>query len=523
MNPLEQLKTLTRKERSTVVACFLGWTLDAFDFFVLVFVIKDIAKEFSTDVKAVTFTLFLTLAMRPLGAFLFGVIADRYGRRPTLMANILFYSIVEFACGFAPSLTVLIVLRALFGIAMGGEWGVGASLTMETIPPQTRGLISGVLQTGYPCGYFLATIVYWLLYPFIGWRGMFMVGVLPALLVLYIRTKVEESPAWLEHEHKGGQIFGTIAERWPLFIYMIVLMTAFNFFSHGTQDLYPTFLQLQRKFPQPTVAVIALIYNVGAIVGGLSFGIFSERVGRRRAICIAALLALPVIPLWAFSYSPLWLAVGAFVMQFLVQGAWGVIPAHLNELSPAEVRGTFPGFTYQLGNLFAAANATIQAALAEGWGGDYAKALSVVIVVVAIAVFCITAFGPEAKGVALRKKQSRPASLKTSRAKALVRFSGCTERGRGNLSRCDPVPQVFPQRDWESLLESINASALSEWAHPHASKPLALYNPATPFTGFSRGLPRSSHIWIKPRKERQGAAICCQQTYNFLQTEECPL
>jgi SHS family lactate transporter-like MFS transporter len=404
MNPLQQLKTLSPPQRSVVIACFLGWTLDAFDFFILVFVIKDIAKEFGTDVKAVTFTLFLTLAMRPLGAFIFGVFADRYGRRPTLMANILFYSVIEFASGFAPSLSVLIGLRALFGIAMGGEWGVGASLTMESIPPKTRGLVSGLLQSGYPCGYFLATILYGVLYSFIGWRGMFMVGVLPALVVVYISSKVDESPAWVEDEHKGKQMFTTIAQRWPLFVYMIVLMTAFNFFSHGTQDLYPTFLQLQRKFPQPTVAVIAMIYNVGAIVGGLSFGTISERIGRRRAICVAALLALPIIPLWAFSTSPIWLAVGAFLMQFLVQGAWGVIPVHLNELSPPDVRGTFPGFTYQLGNLFAAANATIQAELAERWGGNYAQALAVVIAIVAIAVFSITVFGPEAKGVLFSRR-----------------------------------------------------------------------------------------------------------------------
>lgn len=404
MNLFEQLKALTSPQRSAIFASFLGWTLDAFDFFILVFVIKDIAKEFHTDVKAVTFTLFLTLAMRPLGAFLFGVIADRFGRRPTLMADILFYSAVEFASGFAPTLTILIILRALYGVAMGGEWGVGASLTMETIPPQTRGFVSGLLQAGYPCGYLLSTIVYWALYQLIGWRGMFMVGVLPALLVLYIRRNVDESPAWLEREHKGQTMTETVIQRWPLFIYMIVLMTAFNFFSHGTQDLYPTFLQLQRKFPQSTVAMIAIVYNIGAILGGLFFGTFSEKIGRRRAICIAAILALPIIPLWAFAPSAVWLAVGAFAMQFLVQGAWGVIPVHLNELSPPDVRGTFPGFTYQLGNLFAAGNATIQAGLAEAWGGNYAQALAVVIVIVALAVFGITVFGPEAKGVAFAKK-----------------------------------------------------------------------------------------------------------------------
>jgi SHS family lactate transporter-like MFS transporter len=298
----------------------------------------------------------------------------------------------------------MIVLRALFGIAMGGEWGVGAALTMETIAPRTRGFVSGLLQAGYPTGYLLATVVYWVLYPLIGWRGIFMVGVLPALLGLYIRTKVDESPAWLEREHKGQQIFETIAQRLPLFFYLIVLMTAFNFFSHGTEDLYPTFLQVQRKFPPSTVAAIAIIYNIGAILGAVCFGTFSERIGRRRAICIAALPALPIIPLWAFSSSPFWLAVGAFAMQFLVSGAWGVIPVHLNELSPPDARATFSGFTYQLGNLFGAGNATIQAGLAAGWGGNYSQALAIVVTTVAIAVFCVTVFGPEAKGVVFAKR-----------------------------------------------------------------------------------------------------------------------
>jgi MFS transporter, SHS family, lactate transporter len=404
MDVFEQFKSLTSKQRSTIIACFLGWTLDAFDFFILVFVIQDIAKELGTDIASVTFTLFLTLAMRPLGALLFGVVADRYGRRRTLMANILLYSLVEFACGFAPSLTVLIVLRAVFGIAMGGEWGVGAALTMETITPQARGFVSGLLQAGYPSGYLLVTLVYWVLYPFIGWRGMFMVGVLPALLVFYVRTKVEESPAWLQREHKGQQIFETISQRWPLFVYMIALMTVLNFFSHGSEDLYPTFLQVQRKFPQPTVAAIAIVYNIGAILGALCFGTFSERMGRRRTICVAALLALPIIPLWAFASSPFWLAVGAFVMQFVVQGAWGVVPVHLNELSPSAARATFPGFTYQLGNFFAAANATIQAGLAERWGNNYAQVMAIGVAAVAIALFSVTVFGPEAKGVAFAKR-----------------------------------------------------------------------------------------------------------------------
>jgi MFS transporter, SHS family, lactate transporter len=399
MSTLNDLKALTPNQRNVVIATFLGWTLDAFDFFIIVFVFKDIAKEFNTDIPSVTATLFLTLAMRPLGAFIFGMAADRFGRRPTLMANILFYSIVEFLSGFAPSLTVLVILRGLFGIAMGGEWGVGASLTMETIPPKTRGIVSGVLQAGYPSGYLLAAILYGTSYHFLGWRGMFMVGALPALLVFFIRRNVEESPAWKKYGRQPSRILQTIKRRWGLFVYVILLMTAFNSFSHGTQDIYPTFLQVQQKYPPETVGAIAVVYNIGAILGGLVFGTFSEHIGRRRAIVLAALLTLPVVPLWSFSNNVVMLAVGAFLIQFFVQGAWGVIPVHLNELSPDSVRGTFPGFTYQLGNLFASKNGTIQATLAVSLGNNYGLVLAITAAIVACAVALVTALGPEAHGV----------------------------------------------------------------------------------------------------------------------------
>jgi SHS family lactate transporter-like MFS transporter len=394
----------TTQQKHVVAATFLGWSLDAFDFFLLVFVLKDIAAEFQTDISNVTIAILLTLAMRPVGAFIFGRAADHWGRRPTLMVNILLYSILEFASGFAPSLTSLIVLRALYGIAMGGEWGVGASLTMESIPPHARGFVSGLLQSGYPTGYFLASIVYGALFPIIGWRGMFMIGVLPALLVLYIRRTVPESPSWNRAAvAETGSTLAILKSHWRLGIYAIVLMTAFNFFSHGTQDLYPTFLEVQRKLSPHAVGVIAVIYNIGAICGGILFGTLSERFGRRRCIIIAALLSLPVIPQWAFSESPVMLAVGAFLMQFTVQGAWGVVPVHLNELSPDTARGTFPGFVYQLGNLFASVNATLQAGVAAHFGGNYSIALASVAGLVAIVIAVLTAFGTEAKGVAFAK------------------------------------------------------------------------------------------------------------------------
>jgi SHS family lactate transporter-like MFS transporter len=399
MSSLDALKELTPNQRNVVVATFLGWTLDSFDFFIIVFVFRDIAYEFNTDIPSVTATLFVTLAMRPLGAFLFGILADRFGRRPVLMINILFYSFVELLSGFAPSLTVLIILRALYGIAMGGEWGVGASLTMESIPPKTRGIVSGILQAGYPSGYLIAAILYGTAFHFIGWRGMFMVGALPALLVLYIRSNVEESPAWREHSAQPAGPRESIKGRWGLFLYVILLMTLFNSFSHGTQDIYPTFLQVQQKFSPPLVSTIVVIYNLGAICGGLFFGAYSERIGRRRAIVIAALLSLPVIPLWAFSNNAILLTIGAFLIQFCVQGAWGVIPVHLNELSPHSVRGTFPGFTYQLGNLFASKNGTIQASMAVSFGNNYGLALALTAALVAVLVALVTACGPEAHGV----------------------------------------------------------------------------------------------------------------------------
>jgi MFS transporter, SHS family, lactate transporter len=406
---VEALSGWTSDQKHVVAATFLGWTLDAFDFFLLVFVLKDIAAEFHSDITEVTFAILLTLAMRPLGAYLFGRAADRWGRRPTLMVDVLLYSAIEFASGFAPSLTALLILRAIFGVAMGGEWGVGASLTMESIPPRARGLVSGLLQSGYPAGYFLASIVYGLLFQYIGWRGMFMVGVIPALLVFYIRRKVPESPSWRPTAARSNT-FAIVRGHWRLGIYAVVLMTAFNFFSHGTQDLYPTFLQVQHGFSPHEVGLIAVIYNIGAIVGGLFFGAMSERFGRRRIIVLTALLSLAVLPLWAFSTTAVWLAAGAFLMQVTVQGAWGVIPVHLNELSPDDARGTFPGFVYQLGNLIASVNATLQAAIATHYAGNYALALALVAGIVAVIIVILAALGSEAKGVAFGNGAMRAAA-----------------------------------------------------------------------------------------------------------------
>ena len=400
MGIVTEWKGFTRQQRNAFIASYLGWMLDAFDFFLMVFVLRAVAAEFHSDIKSVSVAITLTLAMRPLGALVFGLLGDRFGRRPVLMADILLFSVLELASAFAPSLTALLIIRAAFGFAMGGEWGLGASLTMETIPAKSRGAVSGVLQVGYPSGFLLASIVYGLLFDHIGWRGMFIVGVLPALLVLFIRRNVEESPVWHRMRTRPRPPLRTLVRaHWMLFLYAVILMTAFNSLSHGTQDLYPTFLQVQRKLDTHTVSTLVIIANLGAIVGGLTFGAFSERIGRRRAIVTAALFAIPVIPLWAFSTNIVLLAVGAFLIQLCVQGAWGVIPVHLNELSPDAVRATFPAFTYQLGNLLSSGNATIQAGIAEGRGNNYALALAVVGGLAALTVAILTLLGRENHGI----------------------------------------------------------------------------------------------------------------------------
>ena len=399
------MNDLTAEQIKTILAAYLGWMLDAFDFFILTFVLKDIAKEFGVDVPAVAYALFLTLAMRFVGAFIFGRIGDIWGRKPALMLDILCYSIIGALAAFAPNLWVFLVLRALFGIAMGGEWGLGGSLAMELIPPRARGTVSGILQSGYPSGFILAAIAYGLLYGrtfgdhVFGWRAMFLLSILPALVVLFIRSNVPESPAFeASRTHTKLSLWETVNANKGLSIYMVVLMMCFNLFSHGTQDLYPTFLQKQHNFDPATVSWITIVANLGAIAGGLSFGWVSERIGRVNAITVAALIALPVLPLWAFSSTPMMLALGAFVMQVAVQGAWGVVPAHLNELSPGAVRATLPAFVYQAGNFLASYNAPFQAQIAEANGGNYAYALALVGGVIAVAIVVVIRFSPERRG-----------------------------------------------------------------------------------------------------------------------------
>src|SRR4051812_43575149 len=399
----EQARGLNGDQRNAFFAAWLGWAMDAFDYFLLVFVITDVAKEFDTSKTHVAVATTLTLAARPVGAFLFGYWADRVGRRTPLLVCVLFYSTVGFLTAFSPSLTALLILRALYGIGMGGEWGLGASLAMEKIPTEKRGFYSGVLQQGYPVGYFFAALAFFAITPTFGWRGLFVAAAIPALLALFIRMRVGESEVWERTAERRRQtrtsprdvfLQGHILRR---FIYLVLLMGAFNFMSHGTQDFFPTFLEDDFGTGTTLTVVIALIYNAGAIIGGMYFGALSQRFGRRRTIILCAALALPIVPLFAFSPTLGLITLGAFIMQVFVQGAWGVIPAHLTELSPDEIRGFYPGVTYQLGNLLAALNLPIQTSLAESHNGRFA--LFAVIVPVLVAVIALTALGREARGI----------------------------------------------------------------------------------------------------------------------------
>jgi len=382
---------------NALIASFLGWTLDAFDFFVLVFAVPTIAEEFHVDLPEIAKTITVTLAFRPVGAFIFGLLADRYGRRLPLMLDLVFYSVVEVLSGLAPDYKTFLILRALFGIGMGGEWGVGASLVMEKVPPKWRGVLSGILQEGYAVGYLLAACCYFFVFPKWGWRPMFFIGGLPALLALFVRFKVKESAVWERTRPPNWSGVGrAIVSQWKRFLYLSCLMMMMNFASHGTQDMYPTFLKLERGFSPRQVAVIVVIYNIGALVGGILFGLYSDRFGRRRGMATAFLLATVMIPLWAYAPNTPLLVLGAFLMQFMVQGAWGVIPAHITELSPDSVRGFLPGLAYQCGVLLASSIPYTVAVFSKSL--NYSTAMALTALTVFLLGIAVILLGPEKKG-----------------------------------------------------------------------------------------------------------------------------
>lgn len=400
---------MTADQRNSFIAALLGWTMDAFDYFIVVLVYADIAKTFHHSKAEVAFVTTATLIMRPVGALLFGLWADRVGRRLPLMVDVMFYSVVGFLCAFAPNFTVLVILRLLYGIGMGGEWGLGAALAMEKVPVQRRGFFSGLLQEGYAFGYLLASVAALVVMDWLelSWRWLFGLSIVPALISLIIRYRVEESEVWEAAQDRMRLTStrirdvlrsGAIIRR---FIYLALLMTAFNWMSHGTQDVYPTFLGAHANqgagLSSTTVRWIVVAYNVGAIIGGLVFGTLSQRLSRRYTVVFCAILALPIVPLFAYSRGAAMLCLGSFLMQLFVQGAWGVIPAHLTEMSPDAIRGLYPGVTYQLGNLLAAFNLPIQEHLAESHGYPFALAATIVPVLAAVVV--LTLIGKDATGI----------------------------------------------------------------------------------------------------------------------------
>ena len=376
------------------MASFLGWAFDAFDFFVLVFVLTKAAKDFEVSLEKMTLAITATLAFRPIGALLFGSLADRYGRRVPMMWNLVFFSVMEVLSGVAPTFSSFMICRCLFGVGMGGEWGLGAALAMEKVSPRWRGVVSGFLQQGYPFGYLLAACCFRLIPAEWSWRSLFFLGALPTVFAVCLLYRVKESAVWQKSRQQNwAGLCRAILKNWRMFLYLTLLMTLMNFASHGTQDLYPTFLEKERHLTKTQIADIAIIYNMGAILGGLAFGFLSDRLGRRRGMVLAFIFAAAMIPLWVSGGSTALLALGGFCMQFMVQGAWGIIPAHITELSPDSVRGFLPGFAYQCGVLLAANSAHFQSQLAKQ--GGYSATMGMM----ALAIFCVgilvIMFGPE--------------------------------------------------------------------------------------------------------------------------------
>jgi MFS transporter, SHS family, lactate transporter len=401
--PVITEKEARRNQNNAVLAGFLGWTLDAFDFFILTFVLATVATDFNKTIPEMALTLTASLAMRPVGALIFGLMADRYGRKGPLMITIIFYSVMEILSGLAPNYKIFLLLRLLYGIGMGGEWGVGASLVMESVSVKRRGFLSGVLQEGYALGFLLAAGAYYLVFPHFGWRAMFFIGGLPALVTLFIRAKVKETAAWKANKSSDWKEYGNaVRKHWKLFLYLVLLMSMMNLISHGTQDLYPTFLQQQKHYSPHETAIITMISMVGAILGGLFFGYLSDHYGRKKMMATAIILALVLIPLWLLAGGSILIALGAFGMQFMVQGAWGIIPAHINELSPGPLRGFFPGFAYQIGVLIASGTAYVEALLAQYV--SYSTSMEILAGSVLILGAIVVLAGPEAKGIHFHKE-----------------------------------------------------------------------------------------------------------------------
>lgn len=368
------------------IASLAGWTLDSFDFFLVVLSLTLIGRDFGQDLKHMTLALTATLAMRPAGALVLGVVSDRFGRRLPMIASLSLFAVIELATAWAHNFIQFLLIRALFGMVMGGQWGMGVSMAMEKVPPPHRGVLSGLLQQGYAIGFLLAAGAYSLISPAHGWRPLFYLGSLPALAAAaLVAMRVRESDVWQHNRQSSFAGVGrALASTWKLLIYFTIFMMALHMSSHATRDLYPTFLEKDWGIMGKQRTLLTAMSMIGAILGGLTIGWISDRIGRRWAIAAAMAGALAVIPLWAFAHSLPLLVVGVVLMQFCVQGAWGVVPAHVAELSPDSVRGTLAGFANQVGLVLSSVVVYLEAVMARGWASAIAMPMTVAF------VFCLT-------------------------------------------------------------------------------------------------------------------------------------
>jgi SHS family lactate transporter-like MFS transporter len=404
LTPVEFAVEPTARDRwSAFCAGMAGWTLDAFDYFLVVFCLTDIGATFHQSDTVMTEALFATLALRPVGAFLFGAMTDRYGRRPALILNLLLFSVATLATAAAPNFHVFLLIRGGFGIVMGGQWGIGASLAMEKVPVRMRGVLSGLLQQGYSLGNLLAAVATFFFVKSGSWRLIFSLAAIPALIAAGLcYFFVEESDVWKRTKHNSFAGIGKAFYEYKwLFLYMIIFMMSMMMSSHGTQDLYPIFLQRRWHVDTPTRSVLTGITILGAVFGGIVVGFLSDRIGRRRAMVLSLTGAMLTIPLWAFAPSLPLLVLGGFIMQFMVQGAWGVVPAHLAEMAPDSIRGSLPGLGYQCGALLTASAPKIQATLAAHYG--YPHALAGTMLVIFCVAITMTLLGKEKMAVEFGK------------------------------------------------------------------------------------------------------------------------
>ncbi|GLB38825.1 putative MFS general substrate transporter [Lyophyllum shimeji] len=414
---------------------WLAWTCDAIDFFAVSLSVSRLQVQFNKKTNDITTAITLTLLFRTVGAIIFGVLSDRFGRKWPLVGNLALISLLQLGGGFVQTFRQFLALRSLFGIGMGGIWGLAASTALENLPVEARGLASGVLQQGYAVGYLLAACINLRLVPETKetWRSLFWTAAGISMFAAGVRALLPESEVFLKAKaiekakgtdtSKKTKIFiketGEMLKRhWLLCIYAVLLMTGFNFLSHGSQDLYPTYLQTSKNFSPHNATVATIIGNCGAIAGGAFAGYISQYIGRRLTIVIFVLWIGAFIPLWILpsSFGPL--SAGAFFIQFGVQGAWGVIPIQLAEMSPPAFRATFPGVAYQLGNMVSSAASQIEAKGGENLkttiikGGkptvvaDYATVQGILIGVVAAFVIFITIIGPEKHGSHFEKHKT---------------------------------------------------------------------------------------------------------------------